>query len=43
MATGREEPREGGHQQGFVQVYQVLFSTQRHEMLQTSMQRSTPS
>lgn len=25
MVTGRKEPGEGGHQQGFVQVHQVLF------------------
>lgn len=38
MATGRGEPRERGCQKGFVQVYQVLFSTQHHGMLEISMQ-----
>lgn len=41
VASGREEPWEGGHQQDFVQVYQV-FSTQCHGVLQTSMKTSTP-
>ena len=41
MTTSREEPGEGGHQQGFVRVYQVLFSTQRRGTLQTSMQTTT--
>lgn len=41
MATSREEPGEGGRQQGFVQGYQV-FSTQRRGMLQTSTQKNPP-
>lgn len=42
MATSREEPGKGGQQRRFVQVYQVLFSTQSCGMLETFMQTSSP-